>query len=89
MSRVVKAPANIPAGALLWTVTTVKRKNGELSRTIHNSVEVKQDNNELTFAPREGIVGADAMLVRHALVNAMVIGVTEGFTKRYNWWCWL
>lgn len=53
MSRVAKAPVSIPAGVevkLDGQQLTVKGKNGELSRTIHNSVEVKQDNNELTFA---------------------------------------
>ncbi|ATF74807.1 50S ribosomal protein L6 [Pasteurella multocida] len=86
MSRVAKAPVSIPAGVevkLDGQLLTVKGKNGELSRTIHNAVEVKQDNNELTFSPREGIVGADAQAgTARALVNAMVIGVTEGFTKK-------
>ncbi|MFQ1049446.1 50S ribosomal protein L6 [Avibacterium paragallinarum] len=86
MSRVAKAPVSIPAGVevkLDGQQLTVKGKNGELSRTIHNSVEVKQDNNELTFAPRAGVVGADAQAgTARALVNAMVIGVTEGFTKK-------
>lgn len=86
MSRVAKAPVSIPAGVevkLDGQQLTVKGKNGELSRTIHNSVEVKQDNNELTFAPRAGVVGADAQAgTACALVNAMVIGVTEGFTKK-------
>lgn len=86
MSRVAKAPVSIPAGVevkLNGQLLTVKGKNGELSRTIHDAVEVKQDNNELTFAPREGIAGADAQAgTARALVNAMVIGVTEGFTKK-------
>ncbi|WP_099771067.1 50S ribosomal protein L6 [Pasteurella multocida] len=86
MSRVAKAPVSIPAGVevkLDGQLLTVKGKNGELSRTIHNAVEVKQDNNELTFSPRKGIVGADAQAgTARALVNAMVIGVTEGFTKK-------
>lgn len=86
MSRVAKAPVNVPAGVevkLNGQLLTVKGKNGELSRTIHNAVEVKFDNNELTFSPREGIVGADAQAgTSRALVNAMVIGVTEGFTRK-------
>ena len=86
MSRVAKAPVNIPAGVevkLDGQLLTVKGKNGELSRTIHNAVEVKQDNGALTFSPREGIVGADAQAgTARALVNAMVIGVTEGFTRK-------
>ena len=86
MSRVAKAPVNIPAGVevkLDGQLLTVKGKNGELSRTIHNSVEVKQDNGQFTFTPREGFVGANAQSgTARALVNAMVIGVTEGFTKK-------
>ena len=52
MSRVAKAPVSIPAGVevkLDGQLLTVKGKNGELSRTIHNSVEVKQDNGQFTF----------------------------------------
>lgn len=86
MSRVAKAPVNIPAGVevkLDGQLLTVKGKNGELVRTIHNSVEVKQENDALTFAPREGVEGANAQAgTARALVNAMVIGVTEGFTKK-------
>ena len=86
MSRVAKAPVNIPAGVevkLDGQLLTVKGKNGELSRKIHDSVEVKQDNNELKFSPKEGIVKANAQAgTARALVNAMVIGVTEGFTKK-------
>ncbi|MDG6897640.1 50S ribosomal protein L6 [Actinobacillus delphinicola] len=86
MSRVAKAPVNIPAGVevkLDGQLLTVKGKNGELSRKIHNSVEVKEENNQLTFAPREGMAEANAQSgTARALVNAMVIGVTEGFTKK-------
>ncbi|MDH2924615.1 LSU ribosomal protein L6P [Nicoletella semolina] len=86
MSRVAKAPVNIPAGVevkLNGQLLTVKGKNGELSREIHNAVEVNQDANVLTFAPREGIANADAQAgTARALVSAMVIGVTEGFTKK-------
>ncbi|OOR98393.1 50S ribosomal protein L6 [Haemophilus paracuniculus] len=86
MSRVAKAPVNIPAGVevkLNGQLLTVKGKNGELSRTIHNAVEVNHEANALTFAPRAGVANADAQAgTARALVNAMVIGVTEGFTKK-------
>ncbi|AKJ40955.1 50S ribosomal protein L6 [Pragia fontium] len=86
MSRVAKTPVVIPAGVevkLNGQVITIKGKNGELSRTVHDSVEVKQENNEITFGPREGFVDgwAQAGTVR-SLVNGMVIGVTEGFVKK-------
>lgn len=86
MSRVAKAPVNIPAGVevkLDGQLLTVKGKNGELSRIIHNAVEVNHDANALTFSPRAGVANADAQAgTARALVNAMVIGVTEGFTKK-------
>ena len=86
MSRVAKAPVNVPAGVqvtLNGQLLTVKGKNGELSRTIHDAVEVKQNDGALTFSPREGVVGADAQAgTARALVNAMVIGVTEGFIRK-------
>lgn len=86
MSRVAKTPVNIPAGVevkLDGQLLTVKGKNGELSRRIHNSVEVKEEDNQLTFSPREGMPEANAQSgTARALVNAMVIGVTEGFTKK-------
>lgn len=86
MSRVAKAPVNVPAGVevkLNGQLLTVKGKNGELSREIHHAVEVNYEANVLTFAPKAGVVNADAQAgTARALVNAMVIGVTEGFTKK-------
>ncbi|MGR3806672.1 LSU ribosomal protein L6P [Pasteurella testudinis DSM 23072] len=86
MSRVAKAPVNIPAGVevkLNGQLLTVKGKNGELSRTIHDEVEVKQEDGALTFSPRNEGKSANAQSgTARALVNAMVIGVTEGFTKK-------
>ncbi len=86
MSRVAKAPVVVPAGVevkINGQVITIKGKNGELSRTINNAVEVKLDGNVLTFAPRDGFADAWAQAgTARALVNSMVIGVTEGFTKK-------
>ncbi|MFV9998108.1 MAG: 50S ribosomal protein L6 [Arsenophonus endosymbiont of Dermacentor nuttalli] len=86
MSRVAKAPVVIPAGVevkLDGQVITIKGKNGELTRTIHKAVEVKHADNQLAFAPREGFVDAWAQAgTTRSLLNAMVIGVTEGFTKK-------
>lgn len=86
MSRVAKAPVNVPAGVqvtLNGQHLTVKGKNGELSREIHNAVEVKFDANVFTFAPKDSSVEANALAgTTRALVNNMVIGVTEGFTKK-------
>ncbi|MDD1784368.1 50S ribosomal protein L6 [Enterovibrio sp. ZSDZ35] len=86
MSRVAKAPVVIPAGVevkLNGQEITVKGSKGELSRVINNAVVVSQEDNAVTFAPREGIVKANAQAgTARALVNNMVVGVTEGFTKK-------
>lgn len=86
MSRVAKAPVVIPAGVevkLDGQVISVKGKNGELSRSINDAVIVKQEENALTFAPRDGFADAWAQAgTARALINAMVIGVTEGFTRK-------
>ena len=86
MSRVAKAPVVIPAGVdvkINGQVITIKGKNGELTRTVHDAVEVKHADNALTFAPREGFANAWAQAgTTRALLNAMVVGVTEGFTKK-------
>ncbi|SHO54821.1 50S ribosomal protein L6 [Vibrio quintilis] len=86
MSRVAKAPVAIPAGVevkLNGQEVTVKGAKGELTRVFNDAVVVAQEDNQLTFGPRDGFANAwaQAGTVR-ALVNNMVAGVTEGFTKK-------
>jgi len=62
---------------------TVKGKNGTLNRIINAAVIITKEENVLKFAPRDGIVGADAQAgTARALVNNMVIGVTTGFERK-------
>jgi large subunit ribosomal protein L6 len=86
MSRVAKSPVEVPAAV---TVTlngqslSVKGSKGTLALQVHASVEVKHDNNVLTFAPRDGAKQSDALAgTTRALVNNMVRGVTQGFEKK-------
>lgn len=86
MSRVAKAPIVIPAGVevkLNGQEISIKGRKGELSRVIHPYVEVKQEENALKFAPanNESTAWAQAGTAR-ALINSMVVGVTDGFTKK-------
>ncbi|OCG00407.1 50S ribosomal protein L6 [Gilliamella sp. wkB112] len=86
MSRVAKAHVVIPAGVevkLNGQVITIKGKNGELTRSINNAVVINQEENNIKFSPRDGYADAWAQAgTARALINAMVIGVTEGFTKK-------
>ncbi len=86
MSRVANSPVSIPSGV---TVTlngqeiTVKGSKGELKNSVHSAVEVKQDDNVLTFTPREGVADARAFAgTMRSIVNNMVVGVSDGFEKK-------
>ncbi|RCU43263.1 MULTISPECIES: 50S ribosomal protein L6 [Corallincola] len=86
MSRVAKAPVTIPAGVevtLKGQDLTVKGSKGTLNCTFNDAVVAKQDDNVLTFAPVEGAAGANAQAgTARALANNMVVGVSEGFTRK-------
>lgn len=86
MSRVAKAPVAIPAGVevkLNGQEVTVKGAKGELNRVFNDAVVISMEDNHLTFGPREGVANAWAQAgTARALVNNMVIGVSEGFSKK-------
>lgn len=86
MSRVAKNPVNVPAGVeikLSGSEISVKGGKAALSISINDNVEIKQDDNVLTFAPKDGSKQANAMAgTTRALVNNMVVGVSQGFEKK-------
>jgi large subunit ribosomal protein L6 len=86
MSRVAKAPVQIPAGV---TVTLsgqdikVKGPLGELSRTIHSDVVISQEESSIITNIVADVKGAWAQAgTARALINNMVVGVTAGFEKK-------
>jgi large subunit ribosomal protein L6 len=86
MSRIAKAPINVPAGVevtINGQEIKVKGKNGELSRTIHAAVEVALNDNVITTKPRDGIENAWAQAgTARALINNMIIGAGNGYEKK-------
>ena len=87
MSRVAKAPVQIPKGVEITLGAEreikVKGAKGELQHTIHEWVDVKQADEQLTFAPNRERQDAMALAgTTRSLVNSMVIGVSEGFERR-------
>jgi large subunit ribosomal protein L6 len=84
MSRVANNPVSLPSGVevkLEGKDLSVKGSKGTLQLTVHDTVEVKQEDNTLTFAAANS--GASAMAgTTRALVNNMVVGVTDGFEKK-------
>jgi large subunit ribosomal protein L6 len=86
MSRIAKSPVSIPAGVtvkLEAETINVKGGKGQLELAIHQDVEIKSQDNVLTFAARSGTKQANAMAgTTRALVNNMMVGVTEGFERK-------
>jgi large subunit ribosomal protein L6 len=86
MSRIAKAPVDIVSGVevtIAGQVVTFKGKKGTLSRTFNDAVEIVQEENQLKTLPREGKVDGWAQAgTARSLLNAMVIGVSEGFEKK-------
>ena len=85
MSRIAKAPIELPSGVdvnIEGQDVTVKGKNGTLSISVNDVVAVNQTENMLTFEPRGGASNGWAQAgTARAIVNNMVIGVASGFEK--------
>ena len=86
MSRIAKAPIELPSGVdvnVAGQDITVKGKNGTLSISLNDAVAVNQAENVLTFEPREGASDGWAQAgTARAIVNNMVTGVASGFEKK-------
>jgi large subunit ribosomal protein L6 len=85
MSRIGNAPITIPEGVEISQsegIITVKGKKGELTQEMDSCVEMKIEDNTVTF---NRVSNAPEHRSKHglyrSLVNNMVIGVAEGFKK--------
>ena len=86
MSRIAKKPVELVPGVevnISGQTITAKGKQGNLSLDLHETVSVKQEDGVLKFSPNDDSKGSMAMAgTMRSLVNNMVIGVTEGFTRQ-------
>jgi len=86
MSRVANNPVTLPKGVetkLSETEISVKGSKGNLSLTLHDVVAVAQDGEELKVSAKDGSRKSVALAGTYrALINNMVVGVSEGFEKR-------
>jgi len=89
MSRIGKLPISIPSGVTVTLndgVVSVKGPKGELSQKVDSSIIVKIENAQITFEVDENSpVNYKQKQAFHglyrALVNNMVVGVSEGYKK--------
>ena len=86
MSRVANNPVKIPEGvtiSLLDNEISVKGSKGSLSMVINEHVDVEQVENSLKFSAGNRSSFSNAMSgTTRALVNNMVLGVSQGFEKK-------
>jgi len=86
MSRVAKAPVELPKGVefkLDGNIVKLKGPKGELSMELHSEVELSQEDGVLSLAPRSGSRFATAIAgTMRALLANMTTGVSEGFQRK-------
>jgi large subunit ribosomal protein L6 len=85
MSRIGKMPITIPEGVEIKVsddnVVTVKGKLGEIEQQINKEMVLKQEDGTLTIErPSESKEHRSQHGLSRALINNMVIGVSEGYT---------
>ena len=86
MSRIGKKPVAIPEGVdvqLIGQDIKVKGKLGELSLQINDEVSAKIEDNVVVLAPKSNSRFARQIWpTMRTLVNNIVIGVSEGYSKK-------
>jgi large subunit ribosomal protein L6 len=86
MSRIAKNPIELVAGvnvSISGQQVDVKGPKGSLQMTVHEDVDVIQEDSLLRVAPKNGGKGAMAMAgTMRSLLSNMVTGVTTGFEKK-------
>ena len=85
MSRIGKAPIAIPAGVTVNVANnevSVKGPKGQLSQVFHDDITVKvEDGHVVVTRPSDHIEHRSHHGLVRALINNMVVGVSEGYKK--------
>ncbi|MBD1423336.1 50S ribosomal protein L6 [Sphingobacterium chuzhouense] len=84
MSRIGKAPIAIPSGVTITVsdknLVTVKGPKGELTQQVDSDITVKQEDGQVVVTrPTEQKRHKSLHGLYRALINNMVVGVTEGY----------
>ena len=86
MSRIGRMPIAVPAGVTVTIAdgnnVTVKGPLGTLTETFNARMSIKLENNELIVTrPTDDKEDRSAHGLTRALLNNMVVGVTQGYSK--------
>ena len=86
MSRIGKMPIAVPAGVTVDIAennkVTVKGPKGTLERVLPSEMTIKLENNEIVVTRPNDLKQMRSLHgLTRTLINNMVVGVTEGYTK--------
>jgi large subunit ribosomal protein L6 len=89
MSRIGRRPITVPANVELTmadgNAVTVKGPRGTLSQTFHPDLAIKRENGTITIdRPSDDRIYRSLHGLSRTLLNNMVVGVTDGFTKNLD-----
>ena len=87
MSRIGRMPITVPAGVEVnvadGNVVTVKGPKGTLTQNLHPNMTITQEGNVITVTrPNDLKENRSLHGLTRTLLNNMVVGVTEGYTKK-------
>jgi len=87
MSRIGKKPVDVPSGVTFSVnaenLVTVKGPKGELKQAIDRDIKVELKDGKIEFTrPTEQIRHRAMHGLYRSLINNMVTGVTQGYTKK-------
>ena len=86
MSRIGKKPITVPAGVEVKFdahTVTVKGPKGTLTRKLNEEIDFKMEGNEIIVSrPNDEIKNRSLHGLNRTLLHNMILGVTEGFSKK-------
>lgn len=86
MSRIAKSPVSIPAGTEVkvdGSNVSVKGAKGDLAKTFNAGVNIEVNDNVVNVSPKtESKNGWAQAGTARAIINNMVVGVSQGFEKK-------
>ena len=87
MSRIGRAPITVPAGVEVnvadGNTVTVKGPKGTLTQNLHPNMTITQEGNVITVTrPNDLKENRSLHGLTRTLLNNMIVGVTEGYTKK-------
>jgi large subunit ribosomal protein L6 len=88
MSRIGKQPIKVPSGVELkinGSRVVVKGPKGNLQRDMHPNMKIDLEDSEVRVSrPSDGRLDRSLHGLTRTLINNMVLGVTEGYSKQLN-----